>query len=138
MSPAGRRTAGSIGFSDQDGPKMAPRRPQDGPRLPRWRIMWAHGPQDGSKWPKMAPKMPPRLSKTPPRWPKRPLRRLRTSPRRPKSFKNLWFLYDFYNSPSERHGGSRRHLESPKGPPRRPKIAPKRPKMAPRRPQDGP
>ena len=111
---------------------------QDGPRRPRWRIMLPCGLQYGRRWPIMAIKMPPRWPKQPPRRPRRHSRRSKKGPKRQKSLKNLWFFYDYHDSSSYRHGGSRSHSKSPMGAPRRPKIAPRRPKMAPRWPQDGP
>ena len=135
MSPAGRRTAGPIGFSDQYGPRW----PQDGAKTakmahhvgswpPRWFQMVQDGPQDASKMVQDASQTAQETPKTP-----------QDEPPKAKILqKPMVLLYDFYDSPSERHGGSKRPLESPKGPPRRPKMAPRRPKMARRPPQDGP
>ena len=117
-----------VAFSAQDGPLM-------GLSWPRWRIMLGDGVQNGSEWPKMTSKTPPRWPKRPPRLPQTPPRRPRTGPRRRKSLKKQWFFNDFYSSASRCRGSFRRPLRSPTGAPRLPKMALRRPKMAPRRPK---
>ena len=109
---------------------------QDGPSRPRWLVMLPNGLQDGSTWPKMAPKRHPRWPERPPRRPKRLPRRLRTGPRMQKTLKIILFFYDFHDPPSLCHSGSRRPLETPKRALRGPKMPPRLPKLAPERPQD--
>ena len=72
----------------QDCPKIAPRLPQDSPKMPsRWPII-AH---DSPWWPQVAPRGPRRLQEAPkmvpkmaPRWPKMPQDGPKLTPEAPK------------------------------------------------------